>query len=133
MSDWSLYDKQVPFESLVGKTLTAIEGMKDDSENITFKCDDGSEFVMYHSQSCCESVSVESVVGDVDDLIGAPLRIAEESTSDQTPFGFKHEYEPESQTWTFYKLATIKGYVDLRWFGSSNGYYSESVSFAKTA
>ncbi len=131
MSDYIPWEerKDAKFSDLLGATLAAIDGLKVDSEFVTFKTIDGREFVMMHEQSCCESVSIESVVGDVNDLLGTPILLAEESISDKTPAGVTHEYEPQSQTWTFYKLATIKGYVDIRWFGSSKGYYSESVDF----
>lgn len=129
MSHYNLYNHQAKFLDLLGKTLTAVTG-ESGGEEIRFKCDDGNEYLMYHSQDCCEGVSIESIVGDLSDLIGHPILKAEETTSSETPEGYKHDYEPESQTWTFYKLATIKGYVDIQWFGSSNGYYSEGVDFA---
>jgi hypothetical protein len=120
----------VQFSDLQGKTLTRVEQIGDD--RIEFDCNDGYEskkYLMFHCQDCCESVIVESIVGDLGDLIGTPILLAEEAQSDKTPDGFNHEYQPESQTWTFYKLRTIKGSVDIRWFGSSNGYYSETVDF----
>ena len=58
-------------------------------------------------------------------IVGEPLLVADE-VSGETPVGFEDEYH-ESVTWTFYKFATRKGYVDVRWLGESNGYYSESV------
>jgi hypothetical protein len=121
---------QPKFADLIGKTLTGVSGEVDGDE-VVFQCDDGSTFKLHHSQDCCESVSIESITGDLADLIGVPILRAEEVTSDTTPADFKHDYEPESQTWTFYKLATVKGWVDIRWFGQSDGYYSESVDFVR--
>lgn len=117
----------IQFPLLQGKTLTHVERIGDDE--LRFFCDDGKRYRLYHPQDCCESVEIESIVGDLDDLVGTPILLAEEATSENTPAGFVHEYAPESQTWTFYKLRTIKGSVDIRWFGSSTGYYSERVDF----
>jgi len=112
------------FKDLIGKTLVRIEGMHKGSEQIDLVCSDGATYRMQHYQDCCEHVEVEDVVGDPAYLIGSPISFADESSHDAGS-----EEVSESGTWTFYKLATAKGWVDLRWLGSSNGYYSESVFF----
>lgn len=114
-------------KDLLGKVMVDVENKGDE---LVFTTDEGRRFKLYHAQDCCEDVAIESVVGDLADLIGEPLLVADESTG-ETPNDFKFEYEPESYTWTFYKFATRKGYVDVRWLGTSNGYYGEGVSFAE--
>mgnify|MGYP001176586061 CR=1 FL=1 len=123
-----LYDKQVEFSALQGVTLTEIKGAKEGSQAVTFVLDGGRELVMQHDQDCCESVALVDVCGDVANLIGSPIMLAEEVTSDQWPQDREKPEFTESFTWTFYKLATNKGAVTLRWLGESNGYYSESVN-----
>lgn len=113
------------FEGLTGSTLSKI--VKTDDE-IVFTLQSGERYHLYHSQNCCEDVYIEDVIGDLDDLIGAPLLLVEEIINFEEP---PMEYKPKSYTWTFYKLATIKGYVTIRWFGESNGNYSETVDFGK--
>lgn len=116
-------NKYVDFKDLVGETLSRIE-ITSGNEKITFHCVSGKQFEMYHEPDCCESVGIEDIDGNLDFLIGGPILQAEESTnSDNSP---EHS---ESHTWTFYRIATNRGQVVIRWLGTSNGYYSESVSF----
>jgi hypothetical protein len=129
------------FGRLVGCVLKDVEGCKVGSGDIKFVVSNGTDassnlLILYHEQNCCESVTVEDVCGDVSDLIGSPILYAEVVTSNTagemlkvgTPVDPDDEgYEHESFTWTFYKIGTIKGGVTIRWYGTSNGYYSEAV------
>ena len=119
----------VNITDLIGKTLTAVEGAANESERIVFR-NDAETYTMLHERDSCESEMVEDVVGDVTDLIGAPIVAAcEERRSKGSPGddceGFCR--------WTFYRVATIKGAVTICWFGSSSGYYPESVLVYKVA
>jgi hypothetical protein len=117
-----LQDPVKSFEDLQGRVLTRIEKINDDE--LRFHLTDDHYVRLYHEQDCCESVTIEDVVGDLDDLVGTPLLLAEEVDNyDEEP---SEEYY-ESYTWTYYRFRTIKGSVDIRWYGSSNGYYSERV------
>ena len=117
------------FSDLVGKTLVAVTKNKLDDE-LTFECSDGTRYKQHHVQNCCEGVSIDDICGDLADLIGSPVLVAEESTSEnKNPEGVPVPEYQDSFTWTFYKIDTAKGGVTIRWYGASNGYYSESVSF----
>ncbi len=105
---------------LLGKCLQKIDVEED--FRILFHTKDDGILAMDHHQDCCEQVKIEDITGDLNDLIGNPILIAEERTSTT-------KTEWDSKTWTFYELATIKGSVTIRWLGESNGYYSESVDF----
>lgn len=133
---------------MVGRTIVSIFGEHDadndgpvensvplaaPADRVEITLDDGSKVRMWHEQYCCERVSLADITGDIKDLIGSPLLMAEESSSSEEPADApKREYRDDSETWTFYKFATIKGYVTLRWLGESNGYYSERVSVERT-
>lgn len=116
----------VPFSTLLGKTLTRIS--QTGIDEIVFEAITGERYRLYHEQDCCEDVTIEDIVGDLKDLIGSPILMAVEALSYENPDNIVIENQ-ESFTWTYYKLATFKGRVDIRWYGSSNGCYSETVSF----
>ncbi len=113
--------------SMLGVTMARVDV---GAEEVLFTSEDGRTWRFYHAQNCCESVVVEDVCGDVSDLCGEPLVLAEETVSDPNRFKGTPPTEElflDSSTWTFYRFATAKGYVTVRWHGSSNGFYSESV------
>lgn len=116
-----------PLEELIGRTMSSV--VQNGNDAITFEAVTGERWKMYHRESCCESCSIEDVVGDLQDLVGSPIAMADESSNSDDPPP-DHD-NPESYTWTFYRLATVKGYVTIRWYGSSNGYYSETATFAR--
>lgn len=107
----------VTFKDLLGKTFSKV---KSNFDELTFQGEKSYKF--YHDQDCCESVWIEDVVGELSDLEDSPITQAEETTEDG-------ESEWGTMTWTFYRFATVKGSVTVRWCGESNGYYSESVDF----
>ena len=110
---------------MIGVTMKDVSAVKGGGV-MRFVAMDGRVLELYHEQDCCESVSIEDITGNLGDLVGSPILMADESTSEN---GDPAPQYPDSWTWTFYKFATVKGYVDVRWLGKSNGYYSESVNF----
>lgn len=121
-------------KELMGVMLESV-AVNEDQDEIIFTAVDGRVWMMNHYQDCCESVSIDDIIGDLADLVGSEILMAEEvSHSDSDMFGLplvEEHWGNDSCTWTFYKLATVKGYVTIRWYGSSNGYYSESVNFGE--
>jgi len=132
----------VNFQDIQGMTIKEVDGLRIGSEEIVFHTSCGKKFRMYHESDCCEKVKVVDVSGDKETLVGQMVVLARESSSGDDEESLYYERSErvkqlsnlvpqfyDSNTWTFYTLATIKGWVDIRWLGTSNGYYSESVTF----
>jgi hypothetical protein len=126
---------QEELSTLIGATIVEIDGAHVESEVMTFKLSGGRRCSFYHEQDCCETVYVSEIIGDVSDLIGAALVEAEEVTNSSSlpsegieARGDQALVSDDSYTWTFYKFRTSKGFVTVRWLGTSNGYYGEKVT-----
>lgn len=112
---------------MIGHTMVSVSG-ENGGDDLLFESTDGTKFHFYHGQDCCESVYIEDICGDLSDLVGSPMILAEEDSN----YNDNAKNNDESCTWTFYRFGTAKGIVTVRWYGSSNGYYSESVTFMVT-
>ena len=112
-------------QELMGKTLCYVERKGD--EEILFVVSQDEKYKMYHEQDCCESVTIEDICGELEWLTGSPILRAEIRHED----GECGDDYDNTYTWTFFELATLKGAVTIRWYGTSNGYYSESAHFKR--
>ena len=113
------YDNHVDVSEMRDQIFTSVRA---DRDTVTFENDE-VRYVLYHETDCCESVYVEDIIGDIEDLENLPLLISREDSNVEDP----GTCSGESYTWTFYNFATYKGYVTIRFLGESNGYYSEEV------
>ena len=115
-------------DNALNQPILAIEGLEQGSEKIVFRMMTGN-LILEHQQDCCESVAVEDLEGDAEDLVGQVLLHAEEVVNGKEA-GQSGEVDDygESMTWTFYKFRTTGGDLWVRWLGESNGYYSERVA-----
>ena len=107
-----------------GRIITKVEGLELGKTKIYIYFSENEYIKIYHQQDCCENVDLDDICGNTE-LEGAVFYELVEKKSD-VELKAKEVYD-ESWTWTFYTIKTSKGYLDLRWYGSSNGYYGEGV------
>ena len=106
-------------KEMIGKTYHTVVGDKGGEALIFVSKDQTVTFA--HNQDCCETVDIEDVSGDLSDLVGEEILMAESAVCDDP------SPSDGAGQWTFYKFATRRGFVTVRFYGSSNGYYSTSV------
>ena len=90
----------------------------------------GRSFRIHHNQACCESVQLASITGDLNHLIGSPILDAEKRIeTSEWPADLDKEnfFVEESFTITSVIITTALGTVCIRWVGTSNRWYGESV------
>ena len=59
------YYYSIPIEYLLGRVFVSVE---QEDDTIVFTLDNGDKFKLEHHQDCCESVYIESIIGDLLDL-----------------------------------------------------------------
>ena len=116
---------------LPGETLLLVTGLSAGLDDVIFLTESGRKFHMYHNQGCCESVRIFDLKGDLDHLLNSPILEATEVISSENPTDIPAPEYQDSFTWSTFTIRTAKGVVVIRWYGESNGYYGEDVSFSE--
>lgn len=124
--------KDINVRTLIGLELAEV-AVNAGQDEMTVREVGGRTFRFYHEQECCESVGIYDVQGPLRHLLYSEiLDVAETIDRENYPPDVKSPHRVESFTWTTYRITTARGTVTIRWFGESNGYYGESVTFIET-
>lgn len=110
-------------KEVIGKTIKRVDGLEEGSELVEIHFTDNTKLRFMHWQSCCENVALNDfeLTTSLDKIVGGVINDAREDIGETGCDGW------ESFTWTFYNINTSKGCINMRWLGTSNGYYSENV------
>lgn len=114
------------WEVLYGKTLREVS---DSVDTLLLTFTDGTKLEFYHAQDCCENVFITGYIFSNSFVEGFKpyynqklISITESEVSGDTTYG--------SYTKTTFTLKFEYGKeFEVHWFGESNGYYSEGVSY----
>ncbi|MGL5049135.1 MAG: DUF7448 domain-containing protein [Fusobacteriaceae bacterium] len=109
---------------LINKTITKIEEL-DDWTLLRIHIKEGGYLDFIHKQECCEAVWLEDGIEELERMIGQKVLNAYSDYHDdltQEELGSNM-----SASWTFYNIATKNTDACLRFVGTSNGNYSETV------
>lgn len=125
MSDQTPVERRTTISDIVGEVLAYIDTDESNSE-ILLTTASGRRFKIHHVQSCCESVRLIRVDGQFITLVGHVLiEVCREENA---------RYDFERNTWTMATALTFRvdgSTVVSRWFGESNGMYSESIDITE--
>ena len=110
------------FDYMIGKTIESVIGLEYQSDEVIITFTDFTHVIFKHYQECCENVYLEDY-----ELTGKLEYGVINDAYSTTKYAEDNDNE-ELELWTFYNINTNKGTLNLRWYGSSNGYYGVGVN-----
>lgn len=111
-------------KKLIGAKILDVKKLEEVDELLDIITDKGVMH-FYHDRDCCESVWLEDGFDDLKAIVGEKIINAEVIINHDEGEAFPDT--EDSYTWTYYKISTLNHDCTLRFYGTSNGYYSEEV------
>ena len=126
---------QYSFSRHLPPTDFVLESIDVFHEETVFTTQCGRKFKIYHEQDCCESVYMVDSLGNPKELIGKTIREVQFGEPDDAfqdaYLAEQCSYPPESYTFTEVRFVCDDMTYVERWFGESNGCYSEEVDVSE--